>query len=53
MKVDGALITDTVSEMYRTMNILEFMQESYVFCQKHEAEIREHILRSENGGVGK
>ena len=53
MKVDGTLITDTVREMYRTMKISEFMKESYTFCQKHEVEIREHILHSENGGVDK
>lgn len=53
MEIEGAPITDMVREMYRTMKISEFMQESYAYCQKHEAEIREHILRSENGGVDK
>ena len=53
MEVEGVPITDTVREMYRTKEISEFMEESYTFCQKHEAEIREHILHSENGGVDK
>ena len=51
MRIEGAPITDTVSEMYRTMKMSEFMKKSYAYCQKHEAEIREHILRSENGGA--
>ena len=53
MEIEGVQITDTVREMYRTMKMSEFMQESYAYCQKYEAEIREHILRSENGGVDK
>lgn len=53
MEIEGVPITDTVHEMYRTMEISEFMEESYTFCQKHEAEIREHIWHSENGGVDK
>lgn len=48
MKIDGVLITDTIQEMYESMGILKFMQESYAYCQNYEKEIREHILRSEN-----
>ena len=48
MVINGVPITDTIREMYRTMEISKFMEESYAYCQKYEAEIREHILRSEN-----
>ena len=48
MKIDGVSITDTIQEMYESMGILKFMQESYAYCQKHEKEIRKHILHSEN-----
>lgn len=48
MKIDDVLITDTIQEMYQSMGILNFMQESYAYCQKHETEIREHFLNSEN-----
>ena len=48
MKINDVLITDTIQEMYESMGILKFMQESYTYCQKHEEEIREHILHSEN-----
>ncbi len=48
MEIEGVPITDTVRKMYRTMRISEFMQESYTYYQKHEAEIIEHISNSEN-----
>lgn len=48
MEIEGALITDTMQEMYKAMGIAEFMQESYAYLKKHEFEIRERILRSEN-----
>ena len=48
MKINDVLITDTIQEMYKSMGILKFMQESYAYCQNYEKEIREHILRSEN-----
>ena len=51
MEIDGVPITDTMREMYRTLNISEFMKESYAYCQRYETEIREHILSSENGGA--
>ena len=48
MKINDVLITDTIQEMYKSMGILKFMQESYAYCQNYEKEIREHILCSEN-----
>lgn len=47
MKAGGALILDTLDEMYRKQSIGDFMRSSYAYCQEHEAEIREHIRRSE------
>lgn len=47
MKAGGALILDTLDEMYRGQTIEEFMKNSYAYCQKHETEIRDHIKRSE------
>lgn len=48
MKVKGALILDTLDEMYRRLPIREFMKASYAYCLQHEAEIRSHIQKSEN-----
>lgn len=47
MKAGGARILDTLDSMYRNLRIRDFMQSSYAHCRKHEAEIREHIRRSE------
>lgn len=47
MKADGVLILDTLDEMYRSQNIHDFMRNSYVYCQKHETEIRNHISSKE------
>lgn len=47
MEVGGVLILDTLDEMYRSQNIRDFMRNSYAYCQKHETEIRDHILRKE------
>ena len=47
MAVDGKPILDTLDAMYRNMPIEDFMRRSYAYCQKHEAEIREHIRKSE------
>ena len=47
MMVDGKPILDTLDAMYRSQNIEDFMRNSYAYCQEHEAEIREHILKSE------
>jgi hypothetical protein len=48
MLVDGSLILDTLDEMYQKQSIVEFMRNSYTYCQQHEAEIRSHIQKSEN-----
>lgn len=47
MEVDGKLILDTLDAMYESQSIEDFMRISYVYCQEHETEIREHIQRSE------
>ena len=47
MMVDGKLILDTLDAMYRDRSIEDFMRSSYAYCQKHEAEIRQHIIRLE------
>lgn len=47
MVVDGKLILDTLDAMYRSQCIQDFMQNSYAYCQKHEAAIRAHIRKSE------
>lgn len=47
MVVDGKLILDTLDAMYRNQSIQDFMRNSYTYCQEHEAEIREHMRRSE------
>jgi hypothetical protein len=48
MLVDGSFILDTLDEMYHRQNIVEFMRNSYTYCQNHESEIRSHIQKSEN-----
>ena len=47
MVVDGKPILDTLDSMYRSQNIEDFMRNSYAYCREHEAEIREHIDKSE------
>ena len=47
MVVDGTPVLDTLDAMYRSQSIEDFMRNSYAYCQSHEAEIREHIRRSE------
>jgi hypothetical protein len=47
MQVDGAYILDTLDEMYHNQGIVEFMWNSYAYCQQHETEIRRHIQKSE------
>lgn len=47
MMVDGKLILNTLDDMYRSQNIENFMRNSYAYCMEHEAEIREHIQKSE------
>lgn len=47
MRAGGALILDTLDEMYHTQSITDFMKNSYAYCLAHEQEIREHIRRAE------
>lgn len=47
MEVEGTPILDTLDEMYTKQSIEDFMKNSYAYCQAHEAEIRNHIERSE------
>ena len=47
MIADGKTILDTLDEMYRHQPIEDFMRNSYAYCQRHEAEIRAHIRKSE------
>ena len=47
MMIDDRPIMDTLDTMYRSQSIREFMRNSYAYCQKHEAEIRQHIRKSE------
>lgn len=47
MVVDGKPILDTLDAMYKRQSIEDFMKSSYAYCQANEAEIREHIRRSE------
>lgn len=49
MVIDGKLILDTFSEMYKENRIIDFMQSSFIYCQKHENEIRLHIAKAETG----
>lgn len=48
MEIENRPITDTILEMHQRNGILNFMRESYLYCQKYENEIRAHIVRSEN-----
>jgi hypothetical protein len=48
MTADGRPILETLDEMYRAQRIEDFMRSSYAYCKAHEAEIREHIQKSEN-----
>ena len=47
MRIEGKLVLDTLDAMYRSQSMEDFMQNSYAYCKKHEAAIREHIHRSE------
>lgn len=47
MTVDGTPVLDTIDGLYATRGIREFMQDSYAFCQTHEAEIRRQIEAAE------
>ena len=51
MKAGGALILDTLDQMYRKKSIKDFMKDSYAYCQAHEKEIRAHIQEAESRGM--
>lgn len=48
MKAGGALILDTLDEMYQNQGIESFMKNGYAYCLRHEAEIRRQIENAEN-----
>lgn len=48
MIIDNKPILETLNDLYTSMNIQEFMKNSYNYCLKFEDEIRTHILKSEN-----
>lgn len=47
MKTKGEYTLDVLDKMYRSQPIVEFMKNSYAYCQKNEEEIREHIQKAE------
>lgn len=47
-KIKDKPILDILYDIYKSMSIIEFMEESYEMCLKYESEIREHIARSED-----
>ena len=47
MVIDGKFILDTISDLYKENHMIDFMQSSFEYCQKHENEIRSHITRAE------
>ncbi len=49
MVIDGKFILDTISALYKENQMIDFMQSSFEYCQKHEKEIRLHIAKAEAG----
>ena len=47
MMIEGAPILETLHHLYRNNHIIDFMEQSYAYCQMHEKEIRAHIKKSE------
>ena len=47
MVIDGKLILDTILDLYKENQMLDFMQSSFEYCQKYEKEIRLHIAKAE------
>lgn len=47
LKIEDKPILDILQGMYKSMSIIEFMEESYELCLKYEGEIRKHIAKSE------
>ncbi len=48
MIIENKPILETLNEMYASMDIRNFMKNSYDYCLKWEDEIRSHIWESEN-----
>ena len=48
MYAGGRLILDTLDDMYKSMKIEDFMNNSYEYSKEHEEEIRRHIKVSES-----
>ncbi len=51
MNINDKPITETIREMYLTLDIDSFMIKSYQYCQLHECDIRKHIRESEKIGI--
>lgn len=49
MVIDGKFILDTISDLYKENQMIDFMQSSFEYCQKHEKQIRSHIAKAEAG----
>lgn len=47
MRVENKLILDTLAQMYKDHQIMDFMKISYEYCLKNEAMIRAHIEEAE------
>lgn len=47
LQINGRPVLEILHEMHQSMSIHEFMEKSYLFCQKHEKEIRKHIEENE------
>lgn len=47
LRIDGRNILETLNQMYTTMDIGKFMEESYAYCILHEKTIRNHIEKNE------
>ncbi len=50
MRMGGVPVLETLDAMYKSQRIEDFMRGSFAYCQEHEAEIREHMIRS-NGAI--
>ncbi|MCL2854093.1 MAG: hypothetical protein FWE21_00580 [Defluviitaleaceae bacterium] len=43
MKVDEKPMLETLYQMYTSLDILEFMEQGFAYCQRHEGEIKAQI----------
>ena len=48
MKLEGALVLETLRRMYRENSLTDFMEAAYAYCRLHESEIRVHIVAEES-----